>query len=155
MTLEALRFAVEERGDVRFAHALLDGVPVTRNACAAGCAFCCHLPVLVTPAEADLLAEAALRLPGVRARIGSPGRRCPFLGDDDRCLAYDVRPLRCRAHTSSDRSVCERVHAGDAPLAAVPGDSWLRLSAEAIRGGLGGEESELRMAVAQAILRRR
>ena len=154
MTLEALRFAVEERGDVRFAHALLDGVPVAKNACAAGCAFCCHLPVLVTPGEADLLAEAALRLPGVPARIEDPKHRCPFLDDDDRCLAYDVRPLRCRAHTSSDRSVCERVHAGDAPLAAVPGDPWLRLSAEAIRRGLGGEESELRIAVAQAIMRR-
>lgn len=153
MTLEALRFAVEERPDARFAHALLDGVPAAPNACAAGCAFCCHLTVLVTPGEADLLAEAALRLPGVRARIGNPSRRCAFLGDDNRCTAYDIRPLRCRAHTSADRSICERVHASELPLASVPGDPWLRLSAEAIRRGLGGTERELHGAVAEAMMR--
>jgi Fe-S-cluster containining protein len=153
VTLEALRFAVEERPDARFAAALLDRVPVAENACAAGCAFCCHLPVLVTRAEADLLAEVASRLPEVRARIAAPTRRCAFLGDDLRCVAYDVRPLRCRAHTSKDRAVCERVHAGEAPLASVPGDPWLRLSAEAIRRGLGGQERELHAAVAEAIIR--
>jgi Fe-S-cluster containining protein len=154
-SLEALRFAAEERPDARFAHALLDDVPRTANACAAGCAFCCHLPVLVTPAEADLLAEVAWRMPDVRARIENPTRRCAFLSADDRCLAYDARPLRCRAHTSSDRSTCERVHAGELPVAAVPPDAWLRLSADAIRRGLGGTERELHAAVREAMTRRR
>jgi Fe-S-cluster containining protein len=153
-SLEALRYAAEERRDARAAHALLDAVRVTECACAAGCAFCCHLPVLVAPLEADLLAEAALRLPEVRARVESPTRRCAFLGGDDRCMAYDVRPLRCRAHTSSDRAICERVHEGELPLASVPGDPWLRLSAEAIRRGLGEGERELHAAVREAILRR-
>ena len=153
-SLEALRYAAEERGDARAAHALLDAVPVSANACAAGCAFCCHLPVLVTPLEAALLAEAALRLPEVRARIENPGDRCAFLGGDDRCMAYDIRPLRCRSHTSTDRAICERVHAGELPLASVPGDPWLRLSAEAIRRGLGDRERELRAAVREAIRRR-
>jgi hypothetical protein len=152
VSLEALRFAAE--ADPAAAHALLDGVPKARNACAAGCAFCCHLPVLVTPSEADLLAEAAATRPEVRARLATPGVRCPFLGDDDRCVAYDVRPLRCRAHTSADRAICERVHAGEAPLASVPGDPWLRLSAEAIRRGLGGGETELRAAVREAMMHR-
>jgi len=152
VSLESLRFAAEERGDARAAHALLDAVPAAPNACAPGCAFCCHLPVLVTRAEAVVLAEAAARLPEVRARLERPTRRCPFLSDDDRCLAYDVRPLRCRAHTSRDRSVCERVHAGELPPAAVPGDPWLRLSAEAIRRGLGGPERELHEAVREVII---
>ncbi len=152
-SLEALRFAVEERRSARFALALFDGVRgAAPKACEPGCAFCCHLPVLVTPGEADLLAETALRLPEVRARIERPSRRCAFLGDDNRCMAYDVRPLRCRAHTSSDRAICERVHAGELPLASVPGDPWLRLSAEAIRRGLGEEERELHAAVREAIL---
>jgi Fe-S-cluster containining protein len=152
VSLEALRFAAEEAGDARAAHALLDRIPAAPNACAPGCAFCCYLPVLVTPAEAAVLAEAALRLPEVRPRLERPTRRCAFLGDDDRCLAYDVRPLRCRAHTSKDRSVCERVHAGAKPLAEVSGDPWLRLSAEAIRRGLGGTERELHAAVREAMI---
>jgi len=148
-SLEALRFAAEE--DPAAARALLDGVPRGPNACAPGCAFCCHLPVLVTPFEAELLADVAVRRPDVRARLATPGARCPFLGDDLRCVAYEARPLRCRAHTSSDRSICERVHAGGLPLSSVPGDPWLRLSAEAIRRGLGGGETELRAAVRGAL----
>lgn len=149
MSLLALRFAAEE--DPASAHALLDGVAKAPNACAPGCAFCCHLPVLVAPGEAALLAEVARRRADVRARLGRAERRCPFLGDDDRCVAYEARPLRCRAHTSTDRGVCERVHAGELPLASVPGDPWLRLSADAIRRGLGGGERELRAAVREAL----
>lgn len=149
MSLEALRFAAEENPGA--AHALLDGVPRGPDACAPGCAFCCHLPVLVTPREADLLASIAATRPDVRARLGRAERRCAFLGDDDRCVAYEARPLRCRAHTSTDRGVCERVHAGELPLASVPGDPWLRLSADAIRRGLGGGERELRAAVREAL----
>jgi hypothetical protein len=151
-SLEALRFAAEE--DPAAARALLDGVPRGPNACAPGCAFCCHLPVLVTPAEAELLARFAATRPDVRARLERAERRCPFLGDDLRCVAYDERPLRCRAHTSTDRAICERVHAGELPLSSVPGDPWLRLSAEAIRRGLGGGEMELRAAVNEATMRR-
>jgi Fe-S-cluster containining protein len=153
VSLEALRFAAEQNPDPRAAFALLDGVPRAANACAKGCAFCCHLPVLVTAPEAALLAEVARRTPDVRARLEKEERRCPFLGDDDLCVAYDVRPLRCRAHTSSDRAVCERVFRGERPAAAVPGDPWLRLAAEAIRRGLG-EERELRTAVREALGRR-
>jgi hypothetical protein len=127
---------------------------VAPRACAPGCAFCCHLPVLVTPSEAELLAEVALRRPEVRARLARPEPRCAFLDDAARCVAYDLRPLRCRAHTSADRAVCERVHAGEAPLGAVPGDPWLRQAAEAVRTGLDEAESELRGAVARAIQRR-
>jgi len=152
VSLESLRFAAQENPGS--AQALLDAVPKAPNACAAGCAFCCHLPVLVTPSEADLLAEVAASRPDVRARLDRPGPRCAFLGDDDRCVAYDVRPLRCRAHTSTDRTVCERVHAGELPLSSVPGDAWLRLAAQAIGRGLGDRETELRGAVREAIMQR-
>ncbi|MCK6461667.1 MAG: hypothetical protein L6Q95_17430, partial [Planctomycetes bacterium] len=72
MSLEALRFAAEENPGA--AHALLDGVPRGPDACAPGCAFCCHLPVLVTPREADLLASSAATRPDVRARLGRAER---------------------------------------------------------------------------------
>jgi len=153
VSLEALRFAAQEDPDPRKAFVLLDGVPRAPDACTMGCAFCCHLPVLVTAGEAGLLAEVALQRPEVRARLEKAERRCPFLGDDDLCVAYEVRPLRCRAHTSSDRAACERVFAGERPAASVPGDPWLRLSAEAIRRGLS-EERDLRAAVREALGRR-
>jgi Fe-S-cluster containining protein len=152
VSLEALRFAAEERKDARAALALLDTVPRAPAACAPGCAFCCHLPVLVTPKEAELLAEVASRRPGVKARLHEPGPRCPFLSDENRCVAYDVRPLRCRAHTSGDRLICERVFRGELPLASVGGDPWLRLAAQAIGRGLGEGEHELRVAVREALL---
>src|SRR5262249_13399802 len=70
---------------------------------------CCHFgrtgrePQL-WPAEWALLAEALRRRPPPRSRrlpIAAE-RRCPLLGDDDRCVAYDVRPFGCRTY------YCER-----------------------------------------------
>ena len=37
--------------------------------------------------------------------------RCPFL-DQDRCLIYPVRPMRCRAHYSPDVELCRRNYLG-------------------------------------------
>jgi len=157
VSLLALRLAVEEacaaaptpaeRGRVALAH--MDRVESSApRACAAGCAFCCHLPVLVTPSEAAVLAETVARLPGIRERLREPrGNRCPLLGDDDRCLAYDARPLRCRAHTSPDAAACER----EPESALTLGDPWLRGAAVAIRRAFGEPERGLREALRELL----
>lgn len=95
-------------------------------ACRKGCAHCCHIPVLLTTAEADEIA----RFSG-KARVSHPahgmkafdifessapqrlleeartaaearytGQACPFLRNDQTCGVYDVRPLACRLHFS-------------------------------------------------------
>lgn len=103
-------------------------VPPSRpRACSAGCAYCCHLKVGVTAAEAlrvgaalrASLDEASLRAltakvfavdarthgldteGRVRAKIG-----CPLLGDGGRCIAYEARPLACAGANSYSQEQC-------------------------------------------------
>jgi Fe-S-cluster containining protein len=96
-------------------------------ACRAGCAWCCHLEVQLTGAEVFYIAEtirrawtgdeqASLveRLRAAWARIGSTPRvpdrpylACPLL-HENRCRAYEQRPLACRRWTSPDASLCEQ-----------------------------------------------
>jgi Fe-S-cluster containining protein len=97
-----------------------------RVACARGCAMCCHLRVMATPAEVlglaayiqgaladDALAALAARISAAAARIrGLPRERvlttnipCPLLVDDA-CSMYPARPLNCRAYHSLDVRAC-------------------------------------------------
>jgi len=80
------------------------------------------------------------------------GIRCAFLDEGGSCLAYDVRPLRCRAHVSTALTTCERVHAGDLPGGAVPGDGWLAAVAAACQRGLGESVTEFHSALATRLL---
>jgi Fe-S-cluster containining protein len=104
--------------------------------CADGCAACCHDVAWATEPEVDELAERVRCMPAAkrervlaRTRAWLAGMRaggldpddprpdlrayhrvrlpCPLL-EDDRCLAYDLRPLSCRAHyvVATDSSVC-------------------------------------------------
>ncbi|MHC4341886.1 MAG: YkgJ family cysteine cluster protein [Planctomycetota bacterium] len=142
-------------------------------ACAAGCTFCCHLYVTVVPPEAEAIAHhlsatlSPTRLADLRGRIGRTARtaeslsvsgyrrarlRCALLGEDDRCLAYEQRPLRCRAHTSTSRRTCERVFHDELPSGAVPLDRWYANALEALRLGMGaGGEHELHAALLAAL----
>ena len=169
-SLESLRFAQEE--DARRAGCAAEAAgsafrraddltPVGAVDCAAGCAFCCHLLVTVTPSEAVVIAarlddaqRARVAANARKARDLSPGAyrrariRCALLDDDDRCTVYDVRPLKCRAHTSTSRARCERVHNDELPGGAVPTDAWLTLAVTAIRRGMGeGDGAELHAAL--------
>jgi Fe-S-cluster containining protein len=108
---------------------LVDGVPSqsrARVACARGCAMCCHLRVMATPAEvlglaayirgsldADGLSALAARISETAARIRALPRDrvlatnvpCPLLVDGA-CSMYPARPLNCRAYHSLDVEAC-------------------------------------------------
>jgi hypothetical protein len=103
-------------------------------ACRAGCAYCCHLKVLVTAPEAIHLAEwlgARLNDEGLeelRERVAATDDRtygmsaaeraaakvpCPLLVDG-LCVAHDARPLGCRGGNSYDADMCRRLFEGSA-----------------------------------------
>ncbi|SAI73123.1 Flagellin N-methylase [Bordetella ansorpii] len=93
---------------------------MAQAACRRGCAHCCHLPLLITSAEARLLAEANARpmtmpakaiplrdlldadvLENLDAREGKT-TPCPFLGAEGQCTSYAQRPAACRTHINLD-----------------------------------------------------
>lgn len=99
----------------------------TSLACRPGCAMCCHYRVVISPVEAFTLAEHIRGLKDAAARDAVLQRlrankaaidklsieqhiatnvRCAFLGDDDRCTAYEARPGACRKHHSADVRPC-------------------------------------------------
>ncbi len=113
--------------------------------CRRGCAFCCHLPVETTAAEAARgleYARAHLDDAGFAAlasRIEAaeeayplsadqpPARHppCPFLLDGA-CLVYAVRPLACRGWNSADVAACESAYLEGVSAVAVPVDTRIR-----------------------------
>lgn len=112
--------------------------------CAAGCAFCCHLPVAVPPGVAEAIRDhvaetfpsearsallvrlrAAEALAAVAADPTRLRHRCPLLGADDRCSVYPVRPISCRAFTSPSARRCEALIAGAAPEGGIPQNASL------------------------------
>jgi hypothetical protein len=109
-----------------------------RIACARGCAMCCHLRVMATPAEILGLAAyledtlAGGELSALAARVAAAAQRlralpperilstniaCPLLVDGA-CSAYPARPLNCRAYHSLDVEACRASfeHPGDMSL---------------------------------------
>jgi hypothetical protein len=107
-------------------NAIVRGMPLLP--CRAGCAYCCY----VGPDRPDLLPAELLRivaflrdkgsataLAEVEARLRQDFYAttqeakppCLFLSQS-RCLIYPVRPMRCRAQHSPDRSACERHYLG-------------------------------------------
>jgi uncharacterized protein len=98
--------------------AAIDALPSkAQHACAAGCFFCCYLPVDVLAPEAFRIAAhlKQTRSPGELAelvyRLAAPGghdpgtRPCVFL-DQGRCSIYEVRPMVCRGYNSLSKERC-------------------------------------------------
>lgn len=109
--------------------------PSVEVTCKRGCAHCCHIQVAVTPDEADLLRLASQDLEIDKARLEQQAvykdiydklpykqRRCVFLGDDNDCRVYEVRPIACRKYlVGNDPKLCntKKYPSGDAMVLSV------------------------------------
>ena len=92
-----------------------------QHACAAGCDFCCYLPVDVLAPEAFRIAvhldqtRSPEELATLVYRLGAQGqhdfglRPCVFLANG-RCSIYEVRPMVCRGYNSLSKERCEAYH---------------------------------------------
>jgi len=92
-------------------------LPHMKSSCL-GCthSFCCRHQENIDVALGEFELLKSYMDEGVisRAKEAVAGYRltgrftCPFLGEDGRCVAYEVRPLACSLHhTISDPSVCD------------------------------------------------
>jgi Fe-S-cluster containining protein len=110
------------------------------HACAAGCTFCCYLPVDLTVPEAlclaaylrqtlspEALAALCERLTATAARIRNLSYEdhtqaripCALLLDGT-CMAYAKRPLACRAWNSTSRGRCADIFQHGDPVTMLP-----------------------------------
>ncbi|MCE2487834.1 MAG: hypothetical protein J4F42_20160 [Desulfurellaceae bacterium] len=163
-----------------WADTLIDQSPQkNQRACHAGCAWCCYLPVvLVTTAEALHLAGwlhnhcSDSELDALRHRLSTrlqrqqapaekdaPPLACPLLRNN-RCMAYEARPLKCRAWNSLRLADCEQAYGHGSSArqvridtsAFVMGNAVLSgLSDGVTQAGLDGSHHELCQALDQAL----
>lgn len=147
-------------------------------ACRAGCSFCCRsLRVDVSPPEIFVLAahidampaaqreaiHARIRLADDKTRGLNAAQRmaarvpCPLL-ENDRCGAYEARPLSCRAAVSLDAGACQKSYEGTPTPVPLPrvfmdalGESVRGLAAALGRAGLPLRGYELNAALRIAI----
>ena len=161
-TPRAIEEAVEEAAVlVERLVADLHGPAAPSVACRAGCSWCCHVRVRISPLEAltiarhvrdrlgpDELATLLERLTVLEDRTRTMSREerantrlpCAFLVDD-RCSIHEVRPVRCRGWTSYDAEACrELLHTG---RGEVETDAVRWEVASAIADGLDGAPRDL------------
>jgi hypothetical protein len=164
--LEVISIAEEAIGVAEDAvrAAIATDPPRLPSACREGCAFCCYQTVGTAAPEvlrivsylrqtltADQMQTTQARVreraeqrralrPDQRGRARSP---CPLLVEN-RCIAYNVRPLTCRGFNSADASACERAmqtgNAAGVP-AYVPQRRLCTFVLDGMRAGL--EEARL------------
>jgi hypothetical protein len=152
-----------------------------RRACRAGCAFCCYLPVVLATAAEIVHLASWLRthrspedLAAVRQRLADRSRQnvtsasasraqtplpCALL-QDNQCMAYPARPLKCRGWTSLRREACEQAYGPAQSPSRVPADAYAfvmgnavlnGLSDSATQAGLDGTAYDLTSALARAL----
>lgn len=138
--------------------------PAAPIACKQGCTYCCHLlffadvPTVFLVADwlrGHLPADAIERLQGRLAAFiddgygltAVPRPACPLLVDGQ-CVAYEVRPLVCRAQNSLNVSQCEEKFHGKRDMVEahdIPLRVWMALAEGMTAGlaeaGLAGSES--------------
>lgn len=132
-----------------------------RRACQAGCAFCCYVPtVLVTAAEAVYLADwlhthcSAEDIADVKQRLrerqqqakdrasSAPSKPLPCaLLQDNQCMAYTARPLKCRGWNSLRRDVCEQAYGHSQSSVQIPADACAFVMGNAVLNGLSDSTS--------------
>lgn len=152
-------------------------------ACKSGCAACCHLFVAVPPGVAEAIADhvEAILSPTertiLRQRLQEAAaaaqeaedpvrlrRRCPLLGEDNRCSVYEVRPLTCRAFTSTSSLRCQQIVFDPAYATAsveqnqalyrIHVEATLALQVAAHRRGLPAEQKGLACALLEILSER-
>jgi Fe-S-cluster containining protein len=94
--------------------------------CKKGCAYCCHYPFLITIIEGLLLyrwlTSRGRWTPSLRKNLKANRAKtlglaleiwllsnipCPLLEEEDLCIAYEARPLHCRAtYSTGDPKLC-------------------------------------------------
>ena len=144
---ESLMRAVEliqQRTEVFLSDALAETEEAVgfRSACAAGCGYCCHTLVSVSPPEAFYVArhvettfEPEAR-DALKARVTASAERtrgmdgaaryvarepCPFLRDEDwYCGLHTARPLVCRAMHSGSLPACRKAYENRDAAFATP-----------------------------------
>lgn len=123
---------IQQRSEVFLSDALVAAKEAANfeSACAAGCGYCCHTMVSVSPPEAFYIArhvETAFEpdvAEALKARVLAYTKRtkdmdgaqryvlreaCPFLRDEDwYCGLHTARPLVCRAMHSGSLPACKK-----------------------------------------------
>ncbi len=112
-------------------HRLIDkiiaGVDTSEADCKRGCDYCCNPTIFVTQADVWVLnnflknnynTETQTQITAqlqnrheLTKDLDMPKHafyRCPFLGKDKVCSAYDARPVICRIHYSTDLKSCRQ-----------------------------------------------
>jgi Fe-S-cluster containining protein len=85
------------------------------SACKAGCNWCCHEPLQVSPLDAVAVAAADLSTPldyaldsRERTQLKRIFKPCPMLVDGH-CSVYAHRPVICRAYHSTNVGRCQEI----------------------------------------------
>jgi hypothetical protein len=155
--LARLAATAAQGADVELAE-LARSAPPPPFACRAGCAWCCHVLVVVSVAEVarivrhlqatldeasyTALHERCVALAAERhamsaARWNRARHACPLL-IQDQCSVYPVRPFACRGMNSLDASACQREYearAGKLPIYS-PQQQLFGFTREAIARGV-------------------
>jgi Fe-S-cluster containining protein len=120
--------------------------------CKANCSSCCHIRVVLMDSEADALVEH-LRAHDIKldrelvlyqkehavtdtmhSTMPYEKRRCPILGEDGNCRAYEARPAACRKYlVASDPKMCDMRYSDTAAIIMEP-------AVEAVVAALGSLE---------------
>ena len=128
-TINVLRASRQDAAVLELVRQVHDGMTAAiealpskaQHACAAGCDFCCYLPVDVLAPEAFRIAahleqtRSPEELATLVYRLGAQGqhdfglRPCVFLANG-RCSIYEVRPMVCRGYNSLSKERCEAYH---------------------------------------------
>lgn len=74
----------------------------TFSVCSKGCAHCCSIDVSTTLIEAELISHEIGKEINLKAFSYGNASPCPFIGNNNECTIYNVRPFHCRIFYTLD-----------------------------------------------------